>query len=49
MKTIIASCSAALLLLAAIQSRAGIIAGPITNPANGHEYYLLTPNTWTAS
>ena len=49
MKTIIASCSVAFLLLAAIQSRAGIIAGPITNPANGHEYYLLTPNTWTAS
>jgi hypothetical protein len=34
---------------AAISARAGIIAGPITNPANGHDYYLLTPNTWTAS
>jgi hypothetical protein len=49
MKTIFASCSAAFLLLAAIQSRAGILAGPITNPANGHDYYLLTPNTWSAS
>jgi len=26
-----------------------IIAGPITNPGNGHDYYLLTPDTWTAS
>jgi hypothetical protein len=49
MKTTIVSCSGAVLLLAAIPSRAGIIAGPITNPANGHDYYLLTPNTWTAS
>jgi len=49
MKTIIASCSATFLLLAAIQSHAGIIAGPIINPANGHNYYLLTPNAWAAS
>jgi hypothetical protein len=28
---------------------AAIIVGPITNPANGHDYYLLTPNTWSAS
>lgn len=40
--------SAVLLSLAA-PLRAGIIAGPITNPANGHDYYLLAPNTWTAS
>jgi Ca2+-binding RTX toxin-like protein len=26
-----------------------VIAGPIVNPANGHQYYLLSPNTWTAS
>ena len=49
MKTTIAVCAAATLLFAAIQSRAGIIAGPFINPANGHDYYLLTPNTWTAS
>ncbi len=49
MKIIIASCSAAILLLAAFQTRASIIAGPITNPANRHDYYLLTPDTWTAS
>jgi hypothetical protein len=40
---------AAALLFAAIPSRAGVIAGPITNPANGHDYYLLTPNSWSAS
>jgi hypothetical protein len=28
---------------------AAIIAGPLTNPKNGHEYYLLSPNSWTAS
>src|SRR5690242_5284696 len=28
---------------------ASIQAGPFTNPANGHEYYLLNPATWTAS
>jgi hypothetical protein len=49
MKTAIVFCGAAILLLATIQSRADIIAGPITNPANGHDYYLLTPNNWTAS
>ena len=37
------------LLFAAIPSHSGIIAGPITNPTNGHDYYLLTPNTWTAA
>jgi hypothetical protein len=50
MKTTIAVCSAAIMLFA-VTFRAGadIVAGPITNPANGHDYYLLTPNTWTAS
>lgn len=27
----------------------GQLAGPVYNPANGHHYYLLTENTWTAS
>jgi hypothetical protein len=49
MRTTIAVCGAAAFFFAVIQSRAGIIAGPITNPANGHDYYLLTPNSWTAS
>lgn len=26
-----------------------VIAGPIVNPANGHEYYLLSRNAWFAS
>ena len=30
-------------------AEASILAGPITNPANGHQYYLLTQNTWAAS
>ena len=48
MKTTISLVTAAL-LLAVLPTRAGIIAGPITNPANGHDYYLLTPNSWSAS
>jgi len=50
MKTTIALCGAAIMLFA-VTFRAGaeIIAGPITNPANGHDYYLLTATTWTAS
>lgn len=35
--------------LAISHVQAAIIAGPITNPANGHEYYLLSANSWTAS
>ena len=30
-----------------MSARAGILAGPITNPANGHAYYLLSENTWS--
>ena len=29
--------------------RAEFIGGPITNNANGHFYYILTPKTWTES
>jgi hypothetical protein len=50
MKTIIAFCCAVIFLFAAIfQTRADILAGPIVNSVNGHSYYLLTQNTWTAS
>jgi hypothetical protein len=49
MKTTITIFSAAMLFTVAFNTRADIIAGPITNPANGHDYYLLSPNTWTAS
>ena len=50
MKTTIAVCSATIILLA-VTFRAGaeIIGGPITNPANGHDYYLLSQNSWTLS
>lgn len=27
--------------------RAGILAGPIVSPVNGHTYYLLSQNTWS--
>ena len=27
-------------------AKAGLIAGPISNPANGHEYFLLTESPW---
>src|SRR6266542_682232 len=30
-------------------ARAAVLAGPITNAANGHVYYLLSTNTWTQS
>ena len=50
MKTTIAVCCAAILLfVAAFNASADIIAGPIKNPANGHKYFLLSPNSWTAS
>ena len=50
MKTTFAVCNAAIISIAiSFRAGAGIIAGPITNPANGHDYYLLTPGTWTAS
>ena len=45
----IISITATLLLATTLHATAGIIAGPITNPANGHEYYLLGPDTWSAS
>src|SRR4030095_3801372 len=28
---------------------AAVLAGPLTNAANAHAYYLLSANTWTAS
>lgn len=41
----------AVIFLALLTLRAGaeVIAGPITNPANGHDYYLLGPASWTAA
>jgi hypothetical protein len=37
------------LLAACPHVHGAVIAGPITNADNGNEYYLLAPNTWTAS
>ena len=28
---------------------ASVLYGPVTNPSNGHNYYLLNSTTWTAS
>jgi hypothetical protein len=41
----------AFLLLPVTVSLAGaeIMQGPILNPANGHEYYLLAPESWSAA
>jgi len=30
-------------------AHAAVLTGPVLNPSNGHQYYLLTQNTWTAS
>ena len=40
---------AAIFLGATSESHAKILAGPIVNPTNGHEYYLLDQASWTAS
>ncbi len=37
------------LLLAASACHGGVVAGPTTNPANGHTYYLLSPADWDES
>jgi Lectin C-type domain len=50
MKTSIAVYSAAIMLFAAaFDAKPDVITGPITNPSNGHVYYLLSPNTWVLS
>src|SRR3972149_3898644 len=37
-----------LVILCCVNSTmASVVAGPIVNPATGHQYYLLSPNTWT--
>lgn len=40
---------AAGLATAGAAADAAILTGPVTNPANGHSYFLLTTNTWSAS
>ena len=36
-------------VLATCNMSAGILTGPIINPANGHLYYLLSQSSWTVS
>ena len=37
------------IILASLPVHGDILSGPIVNPVNGHSYYLLTSNTWTAA
>jgi hypothetical protein len=39
----------ALVAFTAPCSRAAVLAGPLTNAANRHVYYLLSTHTWTAA
>jgi len=36
-----------LILTLCASARAAILVGPLTNPANGHTYYLLSRNNWS--
>ena len=38
---------AVLVVAFSASDRAGILAGPVVNPANGHTYYLLSRNKWS--
>jgi hypothetical protein len=46
MKTTIAIFVGTAFLSAAMHLQAEILTGPINNPANGHDYYLLTQDSW---
>jgi hypothetical protein len=44
--------SSSLVLLAVVcqlAAQASILEGPIVNPDNGYQYYLLSPNNWTGA
>ena len=45
----ISSAALVSLVLAASLTSASPVLGPITNPANGHDYYLLEASTWIAA
>ena len=50
MKTVFPLCAVTVLLTLMLpRANADIIAGPITNPDNGHDYYLLGSDTWSNS
>lgn len=46
---ILTSFLAGIIIISPWATCAAILSGPITNPANGHKYYLLAQQTWTAS
>jgi len=33
----------------AVSALPAVLGGPMTNPSNGHEYYILQPSSWTAA
>jgi hypothetical protein len=39
----------ALIAICASSSSAAVMSGPVVDPANGHSYYLLSPDTWSTS
>jgi len=47
--TFILAVAALSLFITSHRAAAGILSGPISNPVTRHDYYLLTPNTWSAS
>jgi hypothetical protein len=49
MKSITLAAAGVCLTFALQHSFAAVLHGPVTNAANGHVYYLLTQNNWTAS
>lgn len=41
--------AAATLSMASIKAYSAVVSGPIYNPANGHNYYMLSSSTWTVA
>jgi hypothetical protein len=48
-RTIVFYIAVLTLLATGFRANAAIIAGPITDPENGQDYYLLSPTTWAAA
>lgn len=40
---------AVVLIATTVSTQATSLTGPVYNPANGHNYYLLSPSTWSAA
>ncbi|MCX6953410.1 MAG: C-type lectin domain-containing protein [Verrucomicrobia bacterium] len=49
MKFSIFACLVTVMASVVVPMRALTLTGPVVNPANGHTYYLLDQNSWTAS